>query len=155
MIFFAYFPITISHIVCNFAQNNMITMKNKLKMGLFSLLFGISASCQQPTNQFESVNAATFANLIADPTVQILDVRTTEEYAEGHIANSKHLDVIQEDFLNKAKQELNKEQTVALYCRSGRRSKEAANLLSKEGFKVVELGGGFNEWKDTNHESVK
>ena len=123
-------------------------------MGLLSLVLGIAA-CQSPSNKFETVNAEEFAKVITTPEVPILDVRTAEEYAEGHIANSLNLDVKQENFTTLAKKELDKSQTVALYCRSGRRSKIAADLLTKEGYKVVELGGGFNEWKDTQHEFVK
>ena len=123
-------------------------------MGLFSLLFGVAA-CQHTATQFETVNADKFAEVISDSTIQILDVRTAEEYAEGHIANSMNLDVKKDDFTLQAQKTLNKNQKVALYCRSGKRSKMAAEQLSQEGFEIVELGGGFNEWKDTNHEYVK
>ena len=138
----------------NFATKLLNKMRHSIKMGLLSVILGVAA-CQSPHSDFETVNAEEFAKVITTPEVQILDVRTAEEYAEGHIANSLNLDVKQEDFTTLAEKALDKSQTVALYCRSGRRSKMAADLLTKEGYKVVELGGGFNEWKDTQHEFVK
>ena len=45
--------------------------------------------------------------------------------------------------------------TVAIYCRSGRRSKNAAAILAKEGYKVIELAGGFNSWTSAGKPSVR
>ena len=45
--------------------------------------------------------------------------------------------------------------TVAIYCRSGRRSKNAAAILAKEGYKVIELAGGFNSWTSEGKLSVR
>ena len=129
-------------------------MKNTIKIGLFSLLFGMTA-CQQSSTTIESVNAEKFSEVIDASKVQILDVRTSEEYAEGHLAKSININVLEEGFTEKAQNVLNKKSTVALYCRSGRRSKKAADLLHQAGFKVVELAGGINEWKEKNLEIVK
>ena len=96
---------------------------------------------------FRSVDADTFAHVIEDTTVIRLDVRTANEYAQGHIPNALLLDVTQADFMQKAKQMLPKDKTIALYCRSGRRSKTAAQQLAQHGYQVVELNTGFNSWK--------
>ena len=96
---------------------------------------------------FQSVDAEHFAQIIEDTTVVRLDVRTDAEYQQGHIPGAILIDVTQSAFIDKAKQQLPKEKTIALYCRSGRRSKTAAQLLAKEGYKVVELNAGFNSWK--------
>ena len=96
---------------------------------------------------FRSVDADTFAHVIEDTTVVRLDVRTANEYAQGHIPNALLLDVTQADFMQKAKQMLPKDKTIALYCRSGRRSKTAAQQLAQHGYQVVELNTGFNSWK--------
>ena len=97
---------------------------------------------------FKSVSVEEFAALIADTTVQRLDVRTPEEYAEGHIADSKNINVHDNDFELDALEALDKDRTVALYCRSGRRSKKAAEILTASGFSVVELSTGFNGWTE-------
>ena len=96
---------------------------------------------------FRSVDADTFEQVIEDTTVIRLDVRTASEYAQGHIPNALLIDVTQADFMQKAEQLLQKDKTIALYCRSGRRSKTAAQLLAKQGYQVIELNTGFNSWK--------
>ena len=96
---------------------------------------------------FRSVDADRFAQIIADTTVIRLDVRTASEYAQGHIPNALLIDVTQADFMQKEKQLLPMDKTIALYCRSGRRSKTAAQLLAQHGYQVVELNTGFNSWK--------
>ena len=97
--------------------------------------------------EFRSVDADTFAQIIEDTTVVRLDVRTANEYAQGHIPGALLIDVTQANFVQKAEQLLPKDKTIALYCRSGRRSKAAAQQLSKQGYQVVELNTGFNSWK--------
>ena len=96
---------------------------------------------------FRSVDADTFAQIIEDTTVVRLDVRTANEYAQGHIPNALLIDVTQADFIQKAEQLLPKDKTIAIYCRSGRRSKTAAMQLAKHGYLVVELNTGFNSWE--------
>ena len=95
---------------------------------------------------FRSVDAETFAKVIEDTTVVRLDVRTANEYAQEHIPNALLIDVTQADFMQKAEQLLPKDKTIALYCRSGRRSKNAAMQLAKNGYQVIELNTGFNSW---------
>lgn len=95
---------------------------------------------------FQSVDFETFAKTISDTSVVLLDVRTPLEYAEGHIPGAILIDATQTDFVLKAKQQLSPYNTVALYCRSGRRSKQAAAQLAAEGFKVIELNMGYISW---------
>ena len=102
-------------------------------------IFGCSAK------NFESVSADEFAREIAKEGVQLVDVRTAAEYADGHIPNAVNIDVYSADFAEKIAK-LDKERTVAIYCRSGRRSKNAAEQAVKLGFKVVELDGGVLSW---------
>lgn len=108
----------------------------------FSSLF----SCQSST-EIESVSPTAFSKIItADPAMVRLDVRTPEEYADGHITGSINVDVRSADFTQRVLQQVPKEKTIALYCRSGRRSKMAANLLVKQGYKIVELESGILGW---------
>ena len=118
-------------------------MKKFILMTFFAglcAIFGCSAKA------FESVDAAEFAREIAKEGVQIVDVRTAAEYAEGHIPNAVNIDVYSSDFADKIAK-LDKDRTVAIYCRSGRRSKSAAEQAVKRGFKVVELDGGVLSWR--------
>lgn len=96
-----------------------------------------------------SVSASEFEKEIKTGSVQLLDVRTPQEYTEGHIDGAINIDVKSDDFQQIAEKELSKESTVFVYCRSGRRSLDAADRLTKLGYyKVVNLKGGIIEWKD-------
>ena len=75
-----------------------------------------------------------------------LDVRTAEEYADGHIENTLNIDVLKDDFQEKALITLPKDKTIAVNCRSGKRSKNAAKILVKNGYKAIELDEGYNGW---------
>ena len=112
-------------------------------MSIFTLLCSIFGCRAQG---FVSVDAEEFAREIAKPRVQLVDVRTAAEYAEGHIADAVNIDVAASDFAEKIST-LDKERTVALYCRSGRRSKRAAEQAVQMGYKVVELDGGILSWQ--------
>lgn len=115
-------------------------------------------SCTAQSTEYKSVEVEEFEETIAESSVVRLDVRTAEEYAEGHIADAFNVDVQKEDFEQKVTNLLPKDRTVALYCRSGNRSKKAAEILSKVGYKVVELSSGFKGWagagKSANKEEV-
>jgi rhodanese-related sulfurtransferase len=80
----------------------------------------------------------------------LLDVRTAEEYNAGHIPGSINIDVKSGKFGASADSLLNRENTVAIYCRSGRRSKEAAKTLNLMGFDVIELDKGYNSWVEAH-----
>lgn len=95
-----------------------------------------------------SVSAPEFNMEIKADTVQLLDVRTPGEYAEGHIEGALNIDVHSDDFRRMAEKELSKDSTVLVYCRSGRRSMDAAEILVLLGYKVVNLKGGIIEWKE-------
>lgn len=119
------------------------------------LFFSALFSCQQKAGDFKSVPVDEFATVIADPEVQRLDVRTVAEYSEGHIPGSININVLGDDFEKVADDVLQKDKPVALYCRSGKRSKQAAAILSKKGYKVIDLDKGFNAWQEAGKETEK
>ena len=109
-------------------------------------LLGLATACSQ--QGYENVDVNGFATRIASPDVVLLDVRTAEEFDEGHLTDAINIDVKQEGFVEKAKSALPADKTIAVYCKGGRRSANAAAMLSKEGFKVVNLEGGITAWKE-------
>ena len=111
-------------------------------------ILGLTSACGQ--KNYEDVDVNGFAELIADSGVVILDVRTAAEYAEGHIQGAVLIDQGQSDFMEKAKAALPTDKTIAVYCRSGRRSANAAGRLAGVGYKCVNLKGGIIAWKDAN-----
>lgn len=95
-----------------------------------------------------SVSAPEFDKEIKADSVQLVDVRTPQEYAEGHIEGALNINVQSGDFQQMAEKELSKDSTILVYCRSGRRSMDAAEVLTKLGYHVVNLKGGIIEWKE-------
>lgn len=78
----------------------------------------------------------------------ILDVRTPEEVAEGHLAGAKNIDV-QDELFQQNIEQLNKNKTYLLYCRSGKRTAVAGAKMKAAGFKkVYMLDGGITSWKE-------
>ena len=109
---------------------------------------GLTTACGQ--QNFENADVQEFAELIADSNVVVLDVRTAAEFAEGHIQGAILIDQGQSDFIEKAKATLPAGKTIAVYCRSGRRSANAAGRLADVGYKCVNLKGGIMAWKKAN-----
>lgn len=104
---------------------------------------------------YSCVNSDEFQTLIADANMQLLDVRTREEFDEGHIAGARLVDVNDSAFVQQAMAVLDVQRPVAVYCRSGRRSARAASLLTEQGMKVTNLNGGIIAWLDAGKTLIK
>lgn len=98
--------------------------------------------------EVHSVSVEAFADSISRPGVQLVDVRTPEEFNSGNIPGSVNIDVMTGHFGEEASGLLDKSRTVAVYCRSGNRSKNAAKVLSMMGYNVVELDSGYKAWQE-------
>lgn len=119
------------------------------------LVFTALFSCQQKESSFKSVSVDEFAALIANPEVQLLDVRTVAEYSEGHIPNCININVLDDAFQTVADSTLQKDKPVAVYCRSGKRSKKAASILSKNGYTIYDLDKGIMGWEEAGRETER
>lgn len=115
-------------------------------MGILIMLCSLFGCSSAQTQGFKSLTVDEYAKVIEDTAIVRLDVRTAEEYADGHIANTINIDVLKDDFEKKNKASLPKDKVIAVNCRSGKRSKNAARILVKNGFKVIELDAGYNDW---------
>ena len=111
--------------------------------------------CTAQQQNFKSLDVEAFEKVISDTSVVRLDVRSIDEYASGHIAKAINIDVMKDDFKTKATSLLPKDKTIALYCRSGRRSKKAAGILVENGYKVIELNSGISGWINARKEIVR
>lgn len=111
---------------------------------VIATLFSSLVSAQDNA-KFTSQTNDEFKKLIADKAVQLLDVRTADEYKQGHIPGAENVDLNSNEFLNRLRS-LDSNKPVAVYCRSGARSKAAATKLAAKGFKVYELDKGFMNW---------
>lgn len=80
----------------------------------------------------------------------ILDVRTPEEFAEGHIAGAVNLDVQAKDFEKKLRA-LDRKKTYLVYCRTGNRSRKATVAMEALGFRsIFHMNEGIVKWKQQN-----
>lgn len=101
------------------------------------------------------VGVPEFANVIASPGVTIVDVRTPEEFAQGHIEGAVNIPVENPDFLDRVG-ELDPAGTYAVYCRSGNRSQAAVSGMSSIGINgIYELESGTNGWSSAGQPLVQ
>lgn len=85
--------------------------------------------------------------LVAGDDVRVLDVRTPEEFAEGHVEGATLIDFYEPDFADRIA-ELDPEATYVVYCRSGNRSGQATALMAEQGFSAVhDVDGGVLAWE--------
>ena len=121
-------------------------MKNLLGAIFLSIAF-IFSGC---TNA-QTIDINSFEKKL-DSNVQVLDVRSPQEYSEGYIPGAININVNSADFTERI-QSLNQEKPVYIYCRTGNRSRRAAEILKKEGFKEpIVIEGGFTDWKNAGNE---
>ncbi|PIZ06029.1 MAG: thioredoxin [Flavobacteriales bacterium CG_4_10_14_0_8_um_filter_32_5] len=110
---------------------------------------------QQSVSIIENADAKQFKELVDAGKGIILDVRTPEEVSEGYINNASTINLYDDDFIAKINL-IQKDKQIYVYCKSGGRSSEAAELLKKNGFsKVYNLKGGISEWENNSFPIVK
>ena len=115
---------------------------NKLCITFSTMLF---AACAP---KFPALTPDEFEQAIARTDVQLVDVRTPEEYEAGYIAGAMNINWQSDSFAEDAASMLDKSKTIAIYCKAGRRSHAAAGKLYRMGYKhIVELQGGFEAWQ--------
>ena len=87
-----------------------------------------------------------FSAKVAEAGVITLDVRTPDEFAEGHVEGARLIDFQSGNFENEIAA-LDKNATYAVYCRSGNRSGQAVKVMQDAGFtNVFNMNGGVIEW---------
>lgn len=113
------------------------------------ILFVFLSSCESDKNNSTLISAEEMKHLMTLDSVQLIDVRSLEEFREGHLQGSQNL-IYDDEFSNKIKQ-LDKSKPVAVYCRTGRRSEDCSRILKEAGFKkIYQLKGGLSQWEFEN-----
>ena len=127
---------------------NILKFMNKLViLTILFLLFSCHNSSDISFKNFDIVNLA--ESSYGDEFI-VLDVRTSQERANGFLANSTHIDFYDEAFLDKLNL-LDKTKPIYVYCMVGGRSSKAVNKIVKSGFnEVYNLNGGFLKWSNNN-----
>lgn len=88
--------------------------------------------------------------LLKDKTIKVLDIRTPEEFFQGHIKDAINIDFYASDFQSSLSA-LDSDTTYLIYCASGRRSSYALSAFKQAGIKhVLHMNRGFNSWRRSN-----
>ena len=123
-------------------------MKKLIPILLSALMFtGCAGTSNSQTNTYRQITMDEAVDMMAQETGYIiLDVRRPDEFAAGHIPNA--INVANETIGMAEIPELpDKDQLIMVYCRSGRRSKEASEKLVKLGYTNIVEFGGILDWK--------
>ena len=128
-------------------EYGIVMIKRFLQL-ILMVMCAMQVSGCSSNDSIVSVSAPSFEQEIRSDSVQLLDVRTPVEFADGHIPGAININVQSDDFCELAVNELSKDSTVLVYCRSGRRPLTAAAVLTELGYKVVNLKGGIIEWEE-------
>ncbi|MDP5078071.1 MAG: rhodanese-like domain-containing protein [Nonlabens sp.] len=113
-------------------------------MSFFNSLFGTKS---QDSKTITVLDATAFKEAITANKVMLLDVRTAQEFKEGHIKGAKNLDYFNTSTFKSTVEKLDRSKPVYLYCRSGNRSNNAAKLMENMGFtELIDLKNGYVGW---------
>ena len=123
-------------------------MKILIKITTIVFALFISAASFAQTTGFHDVKVAEFEKLVKSGKGIILDVRTSKEYAKGHVKGSLNINYFDKDFKDQVGK-LDSAKPVYVYCHSGGRSSNAMTVMKSKGFVTVyNLTGGYSAWKN-------
>ncbi len=138
----------------------------KINFAIFFLLVFTLVSCTQETkvknNSIKSVKNESVINLISPQefnktldNITPIDIRTPQEFAEGHLKNAVNINFYDPNFIKKMNN-FDKTKKLYIYCRTGNRTGSASRKLKKMGFiKIYDLQGGILNWRKNNMEVIK
>lgn len=114
-------------------------------VGFLVIVFIAILAAQNPTVSAQSLSPAAYqSQFMADNTSHLLlDVRTPEEFASGHIHGAVNIPV---DLLESRLSQIPTDQPIVVYCRSGNRSARASQILAQAGFAAIYDLGGLIDW---------
>ncbi|MGI9527926.1 MAG: rhodanese-like domain-containing protein [Weeksellaceae bacterium] len=125
----------------------------KILLFLSLLIASIACKNQARADGIDLISVKQFEEEYDPASDILLDVRTAKEYKEGYIKDAINVDVLDEKKFKQEIQDLDRDKTVYLYCRTGRRSAVASKLLKEEGFREIkDLIGGIEQWNKKKQE---
>jgi len=121
-------------------------MQNPFFFALLIVLSAVACQSQNDAGASEVLAVADFKTQISAAGIQLVDVRTPQEYEAGYIGEAVNIDFVNDNFATEI-QQLDKVKPVYIYCRSGNRSARAAQQMQELGFQeVYDLKGGYLAW---------
>lgn len=131
-------------------------MKKVLALSVVAIAsVGLLTGCSSSNEAIKKVDPVEFSEVVTQPGVIVLDVRTPEEFSAGHLANAININLEGSDFATEVSK-LDKNATVAVYCRSGNRSGVATEQMAELGFTdMYDMQGGIVEWQAAGGQVVQ
>ena len=127
---------------------------SKLKtLIILSLVFN-SALFAQTGQNIKNLSAIEFKKAIDSGKYLLIDVRTPGEFSQGHISGAINIDVYDNSFSTKMMAATVKNKSIAIYCRSGRRSKAAISSIATKNLQIIDLNYGIISWQQTGFKIV-
>lgn len=126
-------------------------MKSLLNVAFMSFCLLWLSSCESEQESFiKKIDKETLIAEVIGKDVQLIDIRTPEEYMKGYIDDAINIDFLQEETFKKDIQKFDKNQPIYIYCRSGGRTGRASKLMQQMGFKkIFDYSGSYNDWSAT------
>ena len=130
-------------------------MKKILFISILALGFVLQSCNNSAEGKIEMVSPLQVYEAVhGEDSMQLVDVRTEEEYEVSHLKNAQNICVTSKDFREKVAT-LDREKPIYVYCKKGGRSAKAASILKEMGFtKVYDLQGGITSWHEEGLETI-
>ena len=129
-------------------------MKSKIAL-LFILAFSLFSCNKKIQEGVVLANVTEFEKQLQSENAQLIDVRTPEEFSEGHLDNAINYSISSPDFESELNS-LDKSKPVLVYCKKGGRSAKAAAKLKELGFtQIIDLDGGITAWDEAGMPTEK
>ncbi len=128
-------------------------------IGIFFVIFGFHNGSTSSAAEFTNMSAKETYRLInqnkGNKDFVVLDIRTPDEFSAGHIENAVNIDYFSSNFQGQLDQ-LDKDKTYVMHCKSGGRSGRAVSIFNELNFKkLIHMNGGFDEWVESGLPVVK
>ena len=118
---------------------------------LLSLVIIFAALIQMTAQTIKQLNSVEIQQILSkNKQIVILDVRTPQEFASGHLKGALNIDIYKEDFYSRI-DKLNKKTSYLIYCRTHNRSDVTVKYMNQKGFETVfQMMDGFPGWAANN-----
>ena len=121
---------------------SMNFLKLKMMSNVFILAIGLSSCASK--GSFKNISIENY-----EPNSEniLVDIRTPEEFSQGHLKDAINIDFFDDDFVQNFEKQFDKNDTIYIHCKSGGRSSKAVQLLEGLGYKnLIHLDGGIQQW---------
>lgn len=112
----------------------------------------LTIACKQDVKGVVNVSVSDVKTEMTEGEIQLLDVRTPEEWSNGVIKGAEKINFYDDNFEATVANKIDMNKPVYVYCKSGGRSLQASELLVKKGYKVYNMLGGYDQWKEKYEE---